>query len=70
MQEDLLLLKLYKKYSTDWKLINKWFPDKTLVGIKKRWNDKLNPEIRVSPWTDEEDEKIVELFRKYGGKWA
>ncbi|TYZ69190.1 hypothetical protein PybrP1_007967, partial [[Pythium] brassicae (nom. inval.)] len=35
-----------------------------------RWHNQLNPAIKKSPWTSEEDEIIVQMQAKYGNRWA
>lgn len=36
-----------------------------------RWNRSIKPEITKGPWTEEEDNKVVELVRQHGAKrWS
>ncbi|RWR76736.1 myb-related protein B [Cinnamomum micranthum f. kanehirae] len=54
-----------------WKKIAESFPDRSEVQCLHRWQKVLNPELVKGPWTQEEDDKIVELVSKYGArKWA
>uniref|UniRef100_A0A453FWL6 Uncharacterized protein n=1 Tax=Aegilops tauschii subsp. strangulata TaxID=200361 RepID=A0A453FWL6_AEGTS len=48
-----------------------FFPDRTEVQCLHRWQKVLNPELIKGPWTQEEDDKIIDLVKKYGPtKWS
>ncbi|KAE8717317.1 putative Osmotic avoidance abnormal protein [Hibiscus syriacus] len=54
-----------------WKKIANFFPDRSEVQCLHRWQKVLNPDLVKGPWTQEEDDKIVELVSKYGPtKWS
>ncbi|PNY05977.1 MYB domain protein 3r-5 [Trifolium pratense] len=54
-----------------WKKIAEFFKDRSEVQCLHRWQKVLNPELVKGPWTQEEDDKIVELVSKYGPtKWS
>ncbi|KAF8397488.1 hypothetical protein HHK36_016405 [Tetracentron sinense] len=47
------------------------FPDRSEVQCLHRWQKVLNPELTKGPWTQEEDDTIIELVSKYGPtKWS
>ncbi|KAK3165929.1 hypothetical protein QOZ80_1AG0039460 [Eleusine coracana subsp. coracana] len=55
----------------NWKKIAEFFPDRTEVQCLHRWQKVLNPELIKGPWTQEEDDKIIDLVKKYGPtKWS
>lgn len=71
-QEDETLRNAVRAYKGKcWKKIAEFFPDRSEVQCLHRWQKVLNPELIKGPWTQEEDDKIVELVAKYGPtKWS
>ncbi|AED90458.1 myb domain protein 3r-5 [Arabidopsis thaliana] len=71
-EEDETLRRAVEKYKGKrWKKIAEFFPERTEVQCLHRWQKVLNPELVKGPWTQEEDDKIVELVKKYGpAKWS
>ncbi|KAL6987617.1 Transcription factor myb3r-5 [Sarracenia purpurea var. burkii] len=54
-----------------WKKIAEFFPDRSEVQCLHRWQKVLNPELVKGPWTQEEDDKIIDLVSMYGPtKWS
>ncbi|XP_050384190.1 transcription factor MYB3R-2 [Argentina anserina] len=71
-QEDETLRNAVAKYKgKNWKRIAQYFSDRSEVQCLHRWQKVLNPELIKGPWTQEEDDTIVELVAKYGPtKWS
>ncbi|KAF8396786.1 hypothetical protein HHK36_018418 [Tetracentron sinense] len=48
-----------------------FFPERSEVQCLHRWQKVLDPELIKGPWTQEEDDKIIELVSKCGPtKWS
>ncbi|XP_072487565.1 myb-related protein B isoform X2 [Notamacropus eugenii] len=68
-QEDEQLKALVKQYGQqDWKFLASHFPNRSDQQCQYRWLRVLNPDLVKGPWTKEEDQKVIELVKKYGTK--
>lgn len=67
-EEDEKLKRLVEVHGERWDFISSHFPDRADVQCQHRWQKVVNPELVKGPWTKEEDERVVELVRKYGPK--
>ena len=68
-QDDLKIIELVEIYGTNWELVSKNFPYFTAEMLEERYNNKLDPKLKRTKFTEEEDEKIVALYSKYGNNW-
>ncbi|CAD8197152.1 unnamed protein product [Paramecium octaurelia] len=69
-EEDQLILKLVTKYRRNWSRIAKFLPEKTSKQIRERFINKLNPQIKFEPFTEEEDHIILNAYQEIGSKWT
>mmetsp|Transcript_3218 Transcript_3218/g.12292 ORF Transcript_3218/g.12292 Transcript_3218/m.12292 type:complete len:562 (-) Transcript_3218:290-1975(-) len=66
-EEDEILREAVKEFNgRSWKKIAERLPNRTNVQCLHRWQKVLNPELVKGPWTEEEDQKIIELVKKHG----
>ncbi|XP_019186865.1 PREDICTED: myb-related protein B-like [Ipomoea nil] len=71
-EEDDMLKKAVAAYNGKcWKKIAEFFPSRSEVQCLHRWQKVLNPDLVKGPWTQEEDDRIIELVEEYGAtKWS
>jgi len=43
---------------------------KTGKQVRERYINKLDPTIKRTPWSEEEDQKILDMFLEQGAKWS
>lgn len=70
-EEDDKLRKLVEKYSPrNWSSLAKAMGTRQGKQCRERWHNHLNPEIKKTPFTKEEDKLIVQLHATYGNRWS
>ena len=56
-----------------WTAISEWVPGRTDVQCRERWTNILDPRLhstKASPWTIEEDAKLLEVAPRFDFKWS
>ncbi len=70
-EEDRLVCDLVAKHGQKkWSFIAKQLQGRLGKQCRERWYNHLNPSIKKSEWTEEEDKMIVDSHAKMGNKWA
>lgn len=70
-QEDEKLRRLVDVYAPrNWSFLAKIMGTRQGKQCRERWHNHLNPEIKKTPFTKEEDRLIVQLHMKYGNRWS
>ncbi|CAD8186801.1 unnamed protein product [Paramecium pentaurelia] len=69
-EEDEKLLELINVHNFNWCLISTFFKNRSGKQVREHYLNQLDPQINTSPWSIEEDKKIVELYQSIGGKWS
>ena len=69
-QEDEKLLELYKIYGKNWSKISKEMKTRTGKQIRDRFLNSLDERIIKRKFNNDEDEKIIKLYKKYGNCWT
>jgi hypothetical protein len=45
-------------------------PGRSARQCRERWSDYLNPEIRIEPWTQDEDTFLLQQVGVFGHRWT
>ncbi|KAF9961767.1 hypothetical protein BGZ72_002006 [Mortierella alpina] len=70
-EEDRKLSELVEEYGPEkWVFIASKIGSRTGKQCRERWHNHLDPQINKTPFTPEEDMRILELYNQMGSKWA
>jgi len=69
-EEDLKIIDLVTIYGKSWSKISKILGSRNGKQIRDRFINVLDPEIRKGKFTEDEDNKLIALFKQHGPKWA
>ncbi|KAL0572570.1 hypothetical protein V5O48_009390 [Marasmius crinis-equi] len=54
----------------NWKAVASQVPGRNNKACRKRWLHSLSPTIKKTPWTGDEDNRLLELMAIHGQKWS
>jgi myb proto-oncogene protein len=70
-EDDILLISLVNEYGIgNWDFIREKFVNKASNQCRDRWFRYLDPKIKKSPWTTEEDSLLQKAFEEFGSNWS
>ncbi|CAH1168854.1 unnamed protein product [Phyllotreta striolata] len=70
-EEDEKVIELVNKYGAKkWTLIARHLRGRIGKQCRERWHNHLNPKIKKSAWTEQEDEIIYQAHQVLGNQWA
>lgn len=70
-EEDDKVIELVQKYGPKkWTLIARHLKGRIGKQCRERWHNHLNPSIKKSAWTEEEDTIIYQAHQQWGNQWA
>ena len=55
---------------TQWSTLAELLPGRIPKQCRERWCNRLDPNIKRSQWTDEEDKILIDQMKAIGPKWA
>ena len=65
------VIDLVHKYGPKrWSVIAKHLQGRIGKQCRERWHNHLNPEVKKSSWTQEEDRVIYQAHKRLGNRWA
>jgi len=68
-QDDLKIIELVEIYGLNWVVIANNFPGFKAEALEERYYNKLDPKLKRTKFSEEEDEKIINLYLKFGNNW-
>ncbi|KAK9497291.1 hypothetical protein O3M35_004637 [Rhynocoris fuscipes] len=70
-EEDDTVVSLVERYGPKkWTLIARHLKGRIGKQCRERWHNHLNPNIKKTAWTEEEDRIIYEAHQRLGNQWA
>lgn len=68
--EDRSLIALIQKHGQNWTLLSECMKSRSSKQCRERWMNHLNPDLKKTKWSAEEDAKLLKLAALYPRKWA
>lgn len=69
LEDDEKLSRVANDSNYDWKIIAQEFPGRSSSEVEQRWRHRIDPNTKKSSWSKEEDNILVMMHQKFGGKW-
>lgn len=70
-EEDDQIKRLVSMYGLkNWKNVSRNMKGRTARQCRERWKNYLTPNLKHGPWTEAEDDLLVELVKEHGTHWA
>ncbi|OHS96390.1 Myb-like DNA-binding domain containing protein [Tritrichomonas foetus] len=70
-EEDETIIEFVKQYGTkNWTKLATLLPGRIGKQCRERWRNHLDPDVNRDPWTEEEDNILIEMHEKIGNQWV
>jgi len=68
-KDDIKLIELVESFGQNWDVIAKEFGDRSERDVETRFKEKLDPNVKNTKFSDQEDCEIIALYEKLGNDW-
>jgi len=68
-KDDIKLIELVESFGQNWEIISRNFGDRSERDVETRFKEKLDPNVKNTKFTEEEDNEIIRLYEEYGNDW-
>jgi len=68
-KDDIKLIELVETYGQNWEIVSREFGDRSERDVEMRFKDKLDPNVKNTKFSEEEDREIMRLYEEYGNDW-
>lgn len=69
-RENYIIRESVKIFGEDWDTISKHLPGRTKKQIHDRYVNYLRDGLKMCPWTKQEDEILMQMYKAIGPKWS
>jgi len=67
--EDRQLLELRAEHGDKWTLIGNLIGGRSCKQVRDRYLNYLNPSVKLTPFTTQEDQELISLYNQLGRRW-
>jgi len=68
-KDDIRLIELVETHGQNWELIANHIGDRSQRDVESRYKDKLDPNVKNTKFTEEEDTLVKKLYEEFGNDW-
>lgn len=69
-EEDQIVADLVNDNGPKWSMIAAKLQGRTGKQCRERWHNQLDPSIKKEAWSEEEDQRLIQLHQEMGNKWV
>ena len=68
-EDDFLMRLVLMHKNPNWNEIAAMMRTRNARQCRERWKNYLNPDLRLDPWTFEEDQLLIQKYSEFGSHW-